>query len=75
MLYCIAYIHIIFIPYTVYGDLSTDKILTMEWVDGLRLSDSTAMSAAGLDASKFIDTLVKCSMKQMLDNGFFHAGQ
>jgi predicted unusual protein kinase regulating ubiquinone biosynthesis (AarF/ABC1/UbiB family) len=59
----------------VYGDLSTRKILTMEWVDGFRLSDKDAMSAAGLDASRFVDTLVKCSMKQMLDNGFFHAGE
>lgn len=31
------------------------------------------MTAMGLDSTKFIDVLVQCSLRQMLDNGFFHA--
>ncbi len=29
----------------------------------------------GLDGTKLVDILVKCSLRQMLDNGFFHAGK
>ena len=45
----------------------------MEWVDGARLNDRASIAAMGLDSSKFVDTLVQCSLKQMLENGFFHA--
>ena len=45
----------------------------MEWVDGARLNDKAAIDAMGLDSSKFVDTLVQCSLRQMLENGFFHA--
>jgi predicted unusual protein kinase regulating ubiquinone biosynthesis (AarF/ABC1/UbiB family) len=45
----------------------------MEWVDGARLNDKVAIDAMGLDSSKFVDTLVQCSLRQMLENGFFHA--
>lgn len=62
----------VFVP-KVYTDLSTSKVLTMEWVDGARLSDRKSIQAMGLDNSKFVDTLVQCSLRQMLENGFFHA--
>ena len=62
----------IFVP-KVYTDLSTSKVLTMEWVDGCRLTDKESLTAMGLDSSKLVDTLVQCSLRQMLENGFFHA--
>jgi len=62
----------VFVP-KVYTDLSTSKVLTMEWVDGARLSDRKSIEAMNLDNSKFVDTLVQCSLRQMLENGFFHA--
>ena len=62
----------VFVP-KVYPDLSTAKVLTMEWVEGARLSDKVAISRMGLDSSKFVDILVQCSLRQMLENGFFHA--
>ena len=62
----------VFVP-KVYPDLSTGKVLTMEWVEGARLSDKAAISRMGLDSSKFVDILVQCSLRQMLENGFFHA--
>jgi aarF domain-containing kinase len=27
----------------------------------------------GFESSRFVDILVQCSLRQMLDNGFFHA--
>jgi aarF domain-containing kinase len=62
----------VFVP-KVYTDLSTSKVLTMEWVDGARLNDKKAIESMGLDSSKFVDTLVQCTLRQMLENGFFHA--
>lgn len=62
----------IFVP-KVYTDLSTSKVLTMEWVDGCRLTDKDNLSAMGLDSTKLVDTLVQCTLRQMLENGFFHS--
>lgn len=45
----------------------------MEWVEGCRLTDRAALREYGLDESKLIDTLVQCSLRQILENGFFHA--
>jgi aarF domain-containing kinase len=56
----------------VYSDLTKNKVLTIEWVDGVRLTDSDTLEMLGLDRRKLVDTLVQCSMKQILENGFFH---
>jgi aarF domain-containing kinase len=42
----------------------------MEWVDGARLNDKAKLEEMGLDGSKFVDTLVQCSLRQLLENGF-----
>jgi aarF domain-containing kinase len=62
----------VFVP-KVYSDLTTRKVLVMEWVDGFRLTDSASLEQYGLDRSKLVDTLVQCSLRQILENGFFHA--
>ena len=62
----------VFVP-KVYTDLSTSKVLTMEWVDGAKLNDQRSLRELGLDGSKLVDILVQCSLRQMLENGFFHA--
>lgn len=62
----------VFVP-KIYTSLSTGKVLVMEWVDGARLNDRRRLEEMGLDPSKLIDTLVQCSLRQLLENGFFHA--
>lgn len=62
----------VFVP-KVYTDLSTSKVLTMEWVDGARLDSKEDMLAMGLDNSKYVDILVECSLRQIVEVGFFHA--
>lgn len=62
----------VFVP-KVYSELTTSKVLTMEWVDGFRLTDSKNLDLCGLDKKKLVDTLVQCSLRQILENGFFHA--
>jgi len=63
---------LVFVP-KVYSDFTTSKVLTMEWVDGFRLTDKATLAKYGLDESKLVDTLVQCSLRQILENGFFHA--
>lgn len=62
----------VFIP-RIYSDLCTHRVLTMEWVEGVRLVEGEKLQAMSLDPEKLVDTLVQCSLRQMLDNGFFHA--
>jgi ABC1 atypical kinase-like domain len=63
----------VFVP-KIYSDLTTSKVLTMEWVDGFRLTDNASLAAYGLNRKKLVNTLVQCSLRQILENGFFHAG-
>jgi hypothetical protein len=58
----------VFVP-KIYSDFTTAKVLTMEWVDGFRLTDDANMNLYNLDKSKMVDTLVQCSLKQILENG------
>ena len=62
----------VFVP-RMYSELTTSKVLTMEWVDGFRLTDRASLAKYNLDESKLVDTLVQCSLRQILENGFFHA--
>jgi aarF domain-containing kinase len=66
-----AAINDVFVP-KVYSDLTTSKVLTMEWVDGYRLSDPN-LETYGLDRKKLVNILIQCSLRQILENGFFHA--
>ena len=63
----------VFVP-KIYSELTTSKVLTMEWVDGFRLTDAKNLARYDLDPSKLVNTLVQCSLKQVLENGYFHAG-
>ena len=62
----------VFVP-KVYSDLTTRKVLVMEWVDGVRLTDSVTLARYGVEPKKMVETLVQCSLRQILENGFFHA--
>ncbi len=52
---------------------STARVLTMEWVDGLKLSDRAALIAAGYDPAVLAQTLVRAFLRQAIAEGFFHA--
>jgi hypothetical protein len=55
----------VFVP-RVYSELTTSKILTMEWVDGFRLTDHASLAKYNLDETKLVDTLLQCSLRQIL---------
>ena len=58
----------VFVP-KIYSELTTSKVLTMEWVEGFRLTDIESLNKYGLDRKKLVDTLVQCSLRQILGNG------
>ncbi|KAG4144853.1 hypothetical protein ERO13_D05G064700v2 [Gossypium hirsutum] len=57
----------------IYWDLTRKAVLTMEWLDGIKLTDETALKKACLNQRELIDQGVYCSLRQLLDVGFFHA--
>lgn len=52
---------------------STARVLTVEWVDGIKLSDRTRLIAQGYDLPKLANTLIQAFLRQAIAEGFFHA--
>ena len=57
----------------VYPELSTSKILTMEFVRGVKVSNVERIQAAGLDTEVVARNTYRAILKQILIDGFFHA--
>ena len=57
----------------VYLDLSTSRVLTIEFINGVKISDLDAIDAAGIDRSTLATTALSAMIKQLLIDGFFHA--
>jgi ubiquinone biosynthesis protein len=49
------------------------RVLTMEWLDGIKLNDREALIAAGQDCKALAATLVRAFLRQAVVDGFFHA--
>ena len=49
------------------------RVLTMEWMDGVKLGDRDALIAAGHDPRALAATLVRTFLRQAIAEGFFHA--
>jgi predicted unusual protein kinase regulating ubiquinone biosynthesis (AarF/ABC1/UbiB family) len=49
------------------------RVLTMEWVTGTKLTALEEIKAKGIDAKHLIEVGVQCSLRQLLEHGFFHA--
>ncbi|MCS7030637.1 MAG: AarF/ABC1/UbiB kinase family protein [Gloeomargarita sp. SKYG116] len=62
----------IYVP-KIYWHLTRRRVLTMEWINGIKLTDIEQMLAAGLDTKKMVAIGVQCSLRQLLEHGFFHA--
>ncbi|KIY92001.1 putative aarF domain-containing protein kinase [Monoraphidium neglectum] len=59
--------HTVVVPLT-YSDYTSRRVLTTEWLDGEKLSQSKAD-----DVGQLVNVGVICYLKQLLDTGFFHA--
>ncbi|WP_375286283.1 2-polyprenylphenol 6-hydroxylase [Sphingomonas sp.] len=49
------------------------RVLTMEWIDGIKLANRDALRAAGHDLPQLARTLVHAFLRQAIADGFFHA--
>ncbi|MBS1240498.1 MAG: 2-polyprenylphenol 6-hydroxylase [Proteobacteria bacterium] len=54
-------------------DRTNGRVLTVEWVDGIKISDIEALKAAGHDLPKLANRLVLAFLTQAISAGFFHA--
>ena len=52
---------------------TTGKVLTLEWIDGIKLSNRDALVAAGYDLPAMASKLVRAFLHQAISEGFFHA--
>jgi ubiquinone biosynthesis protein len=48
-------------------------VLTLEWIDGIKMSDIEGLAAAGHDLKELAATLIQSFLRHMLRDGFFHA--
>ncbi|KQC05526.1 MAG: hypothetical protein APR54_08185 [Candidatus Cloacimonas sp. SDB] len=62
----------VYIP-KVYWELSSKRILTMEYIEGIKINHLKELDEAGYDRKKIAENGAKAFMKQMLIDGFFHA--
>jgi ubiquinone biosynthesis protein len=56
----------------VYNNLSTAKVLCMERLYGIKISDTTALLKAGIYLPNLVDTIVGSLIYSALNYGFFH---
>jgi ubiquinone biosynthesis protein len=49
------------------------RVLTLEWLDGIKLSDRDGLIEAGHDCKALASTLVRAFLRQAVVDGFFHA--
>lgn len=54
-------------------DHTARRVMTLEWIDGVRLADRDALLAAGHDLEALGKTVVQVFLTQALRDGFFHA--
>ena len=53
--------------------VSSQKVITTSWVEGVKLKDSKELKELGLDPSALIRTGVISGIQQLLEFGYFHA--
>lgn len=58
---------------TIYWRFTSSRVLTLEWIDGFKLTDTVSIRAAGLDPEAIIRIGVTSGLQQLLEFGFFHA--
>lgn len=49
------------------------RVLTLEWIDGIKLTDDAALRASGLDRKALAGRLVRAFLMQTIGCGYFHA--
>ncbi|HEY9648847.1 MAG TPA: AarF/ABC1/UbiB kinase family protein, partial [Chroococcidiopsis sp.] len=62
----------IYVP-RIYWEYTHRRVLTMEWITGTKLTNIPAVQSQNIDAAYLVEVGVQCSLRQLLEHGFFHA--
>ncbi|MBW4638371.1 MAG: AarF/ABC1/UbiB kinase family protein [Gloeocapsa sp. UFS-A4-WI-NPMV-4B04] len=57
----------------IYWRFCATRVLTLEWINGFKLTDTKSITAAGLNTDTLIQVGVTAGLQQLLEYGFFHA--
>ncbi|MCF8051840.1 MAG: AarF/ABC1/UbiB kinase family protein [Desulfobacterales bacterium] len=61
-----------YVPKT-FREFSSSRVLTMEFIQGVKVSEVDKLDAAGLDRKIIVDRGAELLLRQIFENGFFHA--
>jgi predicted unusual protein kinase regulating ubiquinone biosynthesis (AarF/ABC1/UbiB family) len=62
----------IYVP-KIYWQYTAKRVLTMEWIEGIKLTELERLQQEGFNSRQIVEVGVQCSLRQLLDQGFFHA--
>lgn len=62
----------IYVP-RIYEEYTARRVLTMEWIEGTKLTRIDELRERNIEATHLIEVGVQCSLRQLLEHGFFHA--
>jgi ubiquinone biosynthesis protein len=54
-------------------DRTSGRVMTLDWVDGIKIADIEGLKAAGHDLNKLAEKLVLTFLRQAIAEGYFHA--
>jgi len=57
---------------TIYGEYSTSKVITMQYVEGVKMTQVEQIEAAGINREELARRFVRAMNQQVLLDGFFH---
>jgi aarF domain-containing kinase len=57
----------------IHWEYTTRRVLVMEFVEGIKISDTDALRASGIDPEAVMRTLIEAYCEQIFVRGFFHA--
>ena len=57
----------------VYWQYTTSKILTLEYLPGIKIDNRSALEASQIDTKEVIQLGITCYLKQLLEDGFFQS--
>lgn len=57
----------------IYWRYSSDNVLTLEWINGYKLTGTQHLEEAGIDTNAIVEIGVTSGLQQLLEFGFFHA--
>ncbi len=57
----------------VFRHATSRRVLTMEWIDGVKLTNLKKVAELGINPDEMVEIGVNCSLQQLLEHGFFHA--